>query len=215
MAPLAAFAAAGLLAGGLGLLASGPAAGPASAVAGTRTLATPSCPKIIAPSTPPARAGQPAPPGSGLVLPAAARGGIGSRTDRIAFIAGPASPPHFRCDPPPADHGVIVPEPTVPAPAPGRGARRPKVAEPDRRQPHRRDTRRAARQPRPNAPATTATAAAAPLPARAGGYGGGVFPRDGSGLGATYGRSLVYSGLFGLALAVAGVAMVGRRRRAW
>jgi hypothetical protein len=202
----------GLLAGGLGIVAPGPAA-PASATVGAVVFAAPSCPKVIAPATPRPRAGHPAPPGGRLVRPVAARGATaGSRSGRPALIAGPGSPPRSRCHPPPANPDVVVPEPAAPAPVPGRGARPPKVVEPDRRQPRRQVADRPAPKPRRAVPAT---AAPAPLPARANGYGGGVFPADESGLGAMYRRSLIYSGLFGLALASVGMAMVGRRRRRW
>jgi hypothetical protein len=200
---------AGLLAGGLALLAPDPAAAPASAAGRAVVSNAPPCLKVVAPATPPARAGRPAPPGGPARLVAASD--AAARSGRPALMAVPGSPPRSPCHPPPADPGFLVPAPAAPTPTPGRGARPPKVAEPDRRQPRPRTAGRPARKPRPT---MSATAGPTPLPARAHGYAGGLFPADAPGLGG-HRRSLIYSGLFGLALATVGMAMVGRQRRRW
>jgi hypothetical protein len=49
-----------------------------------------------------------------------------------------------------------------------------------------------------------------PVPVAAPAAGVAGFGQDGR-----YGRSLVYSGMFGLLIASIGMAMVGRRRRDW
>lgn len=185
-----------------------------------RLPATPGCPKVNRPATPRPEEPPPAPPNSPGPAPSpSALAQPFAGTDVIGLRVLPAE----RCRPPKLPPDVVVPEQIEPAEPPRkRGARAAKPGKAKRA--HRADrparpARQAAVDPpvgryRRAAPART-PAAEPSLPVS--GYGRLSARRadEAGGPDQSYRRSLLYSGLFGLLLAMIGLAMVTRLRQRW